>query len=114
MAWIAAQAADDRKGGDICILNVTAVSYLTEYIVIITGLSKTQVRAIAQGIKEATESHCQRSPIHAEGENDASWVLLDYGDVMIHVQLPKERQFYNLEAFWGHAEQVPFNGSILS
>ncbi|MFN4065968.1 MAG: ribosome silencing factor [Thermosynechococcus sp.] len=112
LAWTAAYAADDRKGVDICLLDVSGVSYLTDYFVIITGLSKTQVRAIYQGIEEAVLEHCQRQPQHIEGQAECSWVLMDYGDVIVHVQLPKERQYYNLEAFWGHAQRIPFESLI--
>ncbi|MCH9054557.1 ribosome silencing factor [Synechococcus sp. PCC 6716] len=108
LAWTAAYAADDRKAVDICLLDVTGVSYLTDYFVIVTGLSKTQVRAIYQAVEEAAQTHCQRQPQHTEGQDNCSWVLMDYGDVIVHIQLPKERQYYNLEAFWGHARRIPF------
>jgi len=108
LAWTAAYAADDRKGVDICLLDVTGVSYLTDYFVIVTGLSKTQVRAIYQAVEEAAQTHCQRQPQHTEGQGGCSWVLMDYGDVIVHIQLPKERQYYNLEAFWGHGRRIPF------
>ncbi|WP_448534195.1 ribosome silencing factor [Parathermosynechococcus lividus] len=108
LAWTAAYAADDRKAVDICLLDVIGVSYLTDYFVIVTGLSKTQVRAIYQAVEDAARTHCQRQPQHTEGQANCSWVLMDYGDVIVHIQLPKERQYYNLEAFWGHARRIPF------
>jgi ribosome-associated protein len=114
LALKVARAADGRKGGDILLLDVSAVSYLTDYFVIATGFSKTQVRAIAQAIQAEAEAELQRSPLRVEGVTDSSWVLLDYGDVIAHILLPKERQFYNLEAFWGHAESVDFSPTDLT
>jgi ribosome-associated protein len=103
-----AQAADDRKGGDILILNVQEVSYLSDYFVIVTGFSRTQVRAIADAMQKAAVEQCDRSHTHIEGQSDSSWVVLDYGDVIAHIMTPEARQFYSLEAFWGHAQRIPF------
>lgn len=108
LALTIARTAVDRKGGDILLLNVGDISYLAEYFVVVTGFSKPQVRAIAQAIQATTAEQLQRSPRHCEGLSDSSWVVLDYGDVIVHILLPKEREFYNLEAFWGHAESVEF------
>lgn len=103
-----AEAADDRKGGNIVVLQVAEVSYLTDYFAIATGFSKTQVRAICDGIEERVEKELQRRPLRTEGKADGVWVLLDYGDAIAHIMMPAEREFYNLEAFWGHAERIDF------
>ncbi|MBE9125093.1 ribosome silencing factor [Coleofasciculus sp. LEGE 07092] len=108
LALTIAQAADDRKGADIQILGVAEVSYLTDYFVIVTGFSRVQVRAISQSIKQQVEEVWQRLPLRTEGQSDGSWILQDYGEVIVHIMLPQEREFYNLEAFWGHAEQIEF------
>jgi ribosome-associated protein len=108
LALLTAGAADDRKGADIVVLQVADVSYLADFFVIVTGFSRAQVRAIANRILEQGELEGQRIPRRLEGQADASWILMDYGDVIVHVMLPQERDFYNLEAFWGHAEQIPF------
>lgn len=104
-----AQAADERKGADIVLLKVAEVSYLADYFVIVTGFSSAQVRAIARSIEDKVAEEWQRYPVRTEGQTDGGWVLQDYGDVIVHVFLPEEREFYNLEAFWGHAEQIPFS-----
>ena len=109
LAFTLAQAAEDRKGGDILILKVTEVSYLADYFVLVTGFSRTQVRAILEAMVVAAATHCHRSPRGREGESEATWVVLDYGDVIAHVLTPEQREFYNLEAFWGHAERVEFS-----
>ncbi|MBF2072791.1 MAG: ribosome silencing factor [Synechococcales cyanobacterium C42_A2020_086] len=106
LAVCIAEAADDRKGSDIVLLRVADVSYLADYFVVITGFSNVQVRAIARSIEEKVESELQQHPLRIEGQMDGSWVLMDYGDVIAHIFLPKEREFYKLESFWGHAEQI--------
>lgn len=111
LARTIAQAADDRKAKDIVILKVTDVSYLADYFVIVSGLSMPQLRAIANTIEQQVEDTHGRTPLRTEGETDGNWLLIDYGDVIAHVFMPEEREFYGLEAFWGHAERVPFDPS---
>jgi ribosome-associated protein len=108
LANLIADAADDRKAGDITIIKVGEVSSLADYFVIATGFSKVQVRAIAGAIEDKVEETLKRLPRHLEGMNDGTWVLVDYGDVVAHVLMPDEREYYNLEAFWAHGEQIPF------
>jgi ribosome-associated protein len=110
-AWTIAQAADDRKAADIVILQVTDVSYLSDYFVIVTGFSKTQVRAIADAIEEKVEQTYHKNPLRVEGKSDGTWILQDFGDVIVHIFLPEEREFYNLEAFWRHAERFDFSAN---
>ena len=106
IAWTIAQAADERKAEDIVILEVAEVSYLTEYFVIVTGFSQAQIRAIALSIKEKVEQEWQKLPLRVDGLSSGSWVVQDYGDVIVHILLPNEREYYNLEAFWGHAKRI--------
>ncbi len=109
LATTVAEAADERKGSDIVLLQVTEVSDLADYFVVITGFSNVQVRAIARSVEEKVETEWQRLPLRVEGLAEGNWILMDYGDVIVHIFMPKERQFYNLEAFWGHAEQIRFS-----
>ncbi len=106
LALTIARAADDRKASDIVILKVAGVSYLADYFVLATGFSHVQVRAISRSISETVELELQQYPQRIEGLSDGTWVLQDYGDVIVHIFLPQEREFYNLEAFWGHAERL--------
>jgi ribosome-associated protein len=108
LAYLIAEAAEDRKGGDIKLIKVGDVSVLADYFVIVTGYSKVQVRAIANAITDTVEERLGRRPRAIEGYTDGSWILVDYGDVIVHVLLPDERDYYTLEAFWGHAEQIPY------
>lgn len=108
LATLIAEAADDRKGGDIVLLNVADVSYLADYFVVATGFSNVQVRAIARSIQDQVLEERGQAPTHLEGLDEGNWIVLDYGTVIAHIFSPKEREFYNLEAFWGHAERIPF------
>jgi ribosome-associated protein len=108
LALTLATAADDRKGADILVLNVQDVSYLADFFVIVTGFSRTQVRALADSMQNAAVEQCHRAPVHVEGQADSTWIVLDYGDAIAHIMMPEARQFYSLEAFWGHAERIPF------
>lgn len=108
VAMTIAEAADDRKAEEIVILRVAEVSYLADYFVIVTGFSRAQVRAISQTIEQKVESQWQRLPVRTQGQSEGSWVVQDYGDVIVHILLPQEREFYNLEAFWGHGEKIEF------
>lgn len=105
----AAQAADDRKAVDIVLLQVSEVCYLADYFAIVTGFSNVQVRAISQAISDQVEEEWGRLPLRTQGLSDASWVVMDYGDAIIHILKPQEREFYNLEAFWGHADRLDFS-----
>jgi len=112
LALTIAAAASDRKAGEIILLKVTEVSYLADYFVMVTGYSRVQVRAIAQAIEDKVTEICHRRPLRSEGKAEGSWVVQDYGEVIVHTMLPKEREFYNLEAFWGHGERIEFPASI--
>lgn len=103
-----AHAADDRKGADIQVFKVGEVSVLADYFVIVTGFSNVQVRAIARTIEDTIEDNWHRRPLRTEGQTEGGWILQDYGEVIVHIFLPEERSFYNLEAFWGHATQIDF------
>ncbi len=108
LAMAIAHAADDRKGGNITILQTGDISYLADYFVIVTGFSNVQVRAIANAIASDIEEKFGRLPLRTEGMSEGRWVLQDYGEVIVHVFMPDDREFYDLEAFWGHAERIEF------
>jgi ribosome-associated protein len=108
LARLAAEACDDRKAVDIRLIRVEEVSSLADWFVICSGLSDVQVRAIARSVEEALESQAGRLPLRREGQTEGRWVLLDYGEVIVHVLTPQERSFYDLESFWGHGEQIRY------
>jgi ribosome-associated protein len=106
MAQAAAVAADDRKGENIVLLAIGEVSSLAEYFVIASGFSKAQVRAISVNVEEELSKQFGRKPRNIAGEQDGTWILLDYGDVIVHAMMAQEREYYDLEAFWGHAPKL--------
>lgn len=108
LALLIADAADDRKGGEITLIKIGDVSVLADYFVIVTGFSKVQVRAIANSITDKVEEVLGQKARSLQGYSEGTWVLVDYGDVIAHVMMPEEREYYNLEAFWAHGEAVPF------
>ncbi len=112
LAWMIAEAADDRKAGDIALLKVDEVSYLADFFVVMSGFSRTQVRAIADSIEDKIEKEFGRLPLRKEGHQESTWILLDYGEVIAHVLLPQEREFYNLEAFWSQAERIEYEPAL--
>ena len=108
LAWTIAHAADSRKAENIVLLEVVEVSYLADYFVVSSGNSRTQVKAISDAIQESVQKQFNYAPVRIEGEKERNWILLDYGDVIAHILLPEEREFYDLEAFWGHAKRIDF------
>ncbi|GAB4523230.1 MAG: ribosome silencing factor [Pleurocapsa sp.] len=103
-----AEAADDKKAANIVLLKVADVSYLADYFVIVTGFSITQLKAIANSIEEKIATELKKEPFRVSGKQEGGWIVQDYGDVIVHIFLPEEREYYNLEAFWGHAERIEF------
>jgi ribosome-associated protein len=111
IARLAAEACDDRKAVDIRLIRVEEVSSLADWFVICSGLSDVQVRAIARSVEDTLEEQLGRLPLRREGQREGSWLLLDYGELIVHVLTPSERDYYDLESFWGHGEQVRYLSS---
>lgn len=99
------QAAESKKARDITVLNISEISTLCDYFIICSGGSTPQVKAIAEHIEEKLAEQ-QVIPLRREGIREGDWVLLDYGDVVVHIFKDEEREFYNLERLWGDAKVV--------
>ncbi len=96
---VIAQAAEEKKGSEIIRIEVGKVSVIADYFVLITAQSRPQARAIAASISET--AFIEDIPLrHGEGSGEGSWVVQDYGIVIVHIFLPHERNFYQLENFW--------------
>jgi ribosome-associated protein len=104
-ALCAAAAAADKKGAEVRVLDLREMGAFTDFFVIATGTSDRHVRAIADAAIEAVRERGER-PFGVEGEDTARWVLVDWGDVVLHVFRPEVREFYALERLWGEAEQI--------
>jgi ribosome-associated protein len=94
------QALKDAKGQDIRVLDVRELTDFTDYMVIVTGTSSRHVLTLADKVSEHLRS-LGRKPAGREGESVGDWVLIDFGDVVVHVMRPQVRDFYNLEKLWG-------------
>jgi ribosome-associated protein len=101
----AVAAADDRKAIDLKVLHLQKISDFTDYFLICSGSSERQVQAIADAVQERMREERVR-PLHVEGYNRAQWVLLDFGDFVVHVFQEEPRRFYSLERLWGDAPDV--------
>jgi ribosome-associated protein len=95
----------EKKAYDLTLINVSQSTALTDYFVICTGRSDTQVKAIAQGVEENLLKFGAR-PRSIEGYAAGHWVLVDYGDVVVHVFLEDVRAYYDLETLWARAPRV--------
>ena len=104
-AFLCARAALDHKAVDLVILEVKNLSSFTDYFVICSGNSDRQVQAIAAHIEEKLGEGKIR-PLSVEGKREGRWVLLDYGDVVIHVFYQPVREFYDLERLWSDAPRI--------
>ncbi len=102
---VAARAAADKKGEDTIILAVGNIFPVTDAFVITSGANARQVRTIAEEVEEQVKADGGPAPLHVEGLDDARWVLLDYGDFIVHVFLDEVRRFYDLERLWADAER---------
>lgn len=98
-------ALDKHKAQDVKILKLEDVTVVTDYFVIAGGNSNTQVKALAGAIEEELKKDGIEVN-HVEGHDSASWILLDYGGVIVHVFMPDAREFYNLERLWADAAEV--------
>ena len=104
-ALLCVRYALDKKAYDLLLLEVGACSSLADYFLICTGRSDTQVQAIAQSIQENLAA-LGRKPRTIEGLSTGHWVLMDYGDVVVHIFLESVRAFYDLERLWARAPVV--------
>jgi ribosome-associated protein len=93
---------DDGKAEDVVVIDLTAKSSIADSMVIATGRSQRQVAALAQHLRRALETHGVKR-LSTEGEKQGDWVLIDAGDIIVHLFRPEVRAFYNLEKMWGSA-----------
>ena len=106
LAKVAAYAADDKKATDLVLLDLSSKTDVCDYFLICTGANPRQVDAIVDEIREKVGANCGVSPLSCEGREGLSWVLVDYGSVVVHVFRRETREFYRLEALWADAPRV--------
>jgi ribosome-associated protein len=108
-AGVAAQAAAEKKATDIVVLDVGDIISITEAFVLVSGSNVRQVRSIVDEIELTLKITDDEAPRAVEGMGDASWVLMDYGDIIVHVFLDETRAFYDLDNLWSDATRVDWS-----
>ncbi|HWP51256.1 MAG TPA: ribosome silencing factor [Clostridia bacterium] len=103
-----AQLIDNKKGDDVRVLHIGTLTSIGDYFVVATGSSTTQVKALADSVDEKLSAQGIQ-PRRIEGYTSASWILMDYNDVIIHIFLKETREFYSLERLWGDAPEVEWD-----
>lgn len=109
LATIAANAAADRKATDIVALDVSETLVITDLFLIASADNERQVNAITEEVEDRLRE-AGHSPLRREGVRDGRWALLDYGDVVIHIQHDDEREFYGLQRLWSDSPAVQIEG----
>lgn len=102
---MAAEAAADKKAADVVAIRVAELLVVTDYFVLATGQNDRQVASIAEAVEDRLREAGVK-PIGREGQAENTWVLLDYGDLVVHVFQPTEREFYRLEKLWSDAPRL--------
>ena len=104
--WLAAvRAAESKKATDIKVLDLTGITSFTDYFVVCTGANSRQIQAISDEIGLQLKDRGD-FPISVEGYREAEWVLVDYGDFLVHIFSPRARDYYDLERLWRNAKSV--------
>ncbi len=107
LALAAARTAQDNRGENIVVLDMRRITPIFDYFVIVTGNSRRQLHAISEEIDHCLEDELGDRRMGIEGYNESRWILLDYGNVVIHLFDSETREYYALEQFWSSAPQVP-------
>ena len=112
--WVttAARAASAKKGEDTLVLDVGEVLAITDAFVITSGRNRRQVVTIAEEVEAQVKDVGGPSPIRIEGLTEAQWVLLDYGDFVVHVFLDEVRRYYDLERLWGDSPLIEWDEGV--
>lgn len=108
LALAAARVADENRGRDIVILDLRELTPIFDYFVLATGASRRQLHAMSEEIDHFLEDKLGDHRMGIEGYQESRWILLDYGDVVVHLFEPETRDYYALEQLWCAAKRVPF------
>lgn len=112
LALIAVKALDEKKGKEIAALEVADQTTLADYFVIATGSSNTQINALSGSVEKAMDEQAGEKPLRREGYRDGTWVLLDYGCIVVHVFNAEARAFYDLERLWADGKPLDLTGVL--
>ena len=114
MALIAAKALDDKKGKGISAIEIVDLTTIADYFVIANGTSNTQINALCGAVEKALHEQAGEDPLRREGYRDGTWVLLDYGCIVVHVFDSEAREFYSLERLWSDGVPVDLSGVLVA
>jgi ribosome silencing factor RsfS/YbeB/iojap len=106
-ALLCAAYALGKKAFHVRILEVKGISSLTDYLLIASGRSDRQVQAVAEAVRLGLKKEHATPPLAVEGMNEGRWILIDYGDVMVHIFQEPVREFYDLDGLWSEARDIP-------
>jgi len=112
LAIIAAKALDERKGAEISAIEITDLTTLADYFVVATGSSNTQINALSGAVEKAIKEQAGELPLRREGYRDGTWVLLDYGSIVVHIFSAEARSFYDLERLWADGRPLDLSGFL--
>lgn len=107
---VAARAADSKQAVDTVVLSMTDTLGVTDAFLVASGRNTRQVRTIMDEVERLVKVDAGRAPVSVEGRDDFGWVLMDYGDFVVHVFLEDKRSYYDLEHLWGDAPRVDWLG----
>lgn len=113
LAIIAAKALDEKKGKEISAIEITDLTTIADYFVIASGTSNTQINALSGAVEKALKEQANEDPLRREGYRDGTWVLLDYGCIVVHIFSQEAREFYSLERLWGDGKPMDL-GDVLT
>jgi len=111
IALAAATALDEKKGQEIAVIEITDLTTIADYFVLATGTSNTQINALCGAVEKALDEK-EEHVLRREGYRDGTWVLLDYGSVVVHVFSAEAREFYSLERLWNDGKRVDLSGIL--
>lgn len=106
LALCAARAADAKKGEDVVVIDVGDVLAITGWFVVVSASNRRQVATLADAVEADVKAEMGRAPLRVEGMKEQQWVLLDYGDVVVHVFLDETRRFYEIERLYRDRPRV--------
>ena len=104
-----ADAAASKKATDVVLLEMAELLGITDWFVLATASNARQLRAVVDEVEARLRERRGQRPLRRDGHADAGWVVLDYGDVMVHVFAPEQREFYALERLWGDAPRIAYS-----
>lgn len=114
LARAAADALYAKNGTDIVLLDVEEAFFLSDIFVIATGSSRTNVQALADQVEERLKTDYETKPLRVEGRSQGEWVLVDFGDIIVHIFQAEARDYYSLERLWGDAGVISWSAPVAS